>query len=847
MSGKSDGDADRADFSEVIRADLHCHSCASNEASEAVLNAIDCPECYSTPDEVYEQATRRGMDFVALTDHDSLDGVLTLADRDNVIVGEELSCWFPEDGCKMHVLVWGITPPQHEDLQAMAQDIYKVAAYIEENHIAHSVAHPLYRQNDKLERWHVERLVLLFKGFEVLNGAHSALHRIAFEPVLNKLTRDEIQRLSNKHMIAPRWPEPWFKARTGGSDDHGLLNIGRTWTEFPAGTRTVSQILQCLREGTCRPGGEAGTSIKLAHNFFGVAVRYYGRKLVPAGQKPNLPTLMMQTFVGERQMPSGKKIIKMIVKDKLKDMGKKILKPFGKKKHSSANLMGRLFMESARDRLGEFKDLRSALKKGLPPLGEHKEMFRLVSTLNRDMADGIVSAMEDAVRSGRFTGIFDGISAALAQQFVLLPYYFSFFHQNRERHLFRRLTGHSRDVTSQAMKIGLFTDTLDDINGVGRFIRDMGEQAMRKQRSLVIHTCCSKPRFDLVNRKNFEPMLSRRLPFYPELELNLPPVPEILEWADRQQFDAIHVSTPGAMGLCGWLVAKMLHIPILSTYHTDFPAYVEKLSGDYRLTAGTTGYMKWFYAGQSAVFSRSREYQSSLLKLGVPEDRLTMTLPGINTDKFNGRHRDEAIFARLGIKQPRRVMYAGRVSHEKNLKLLVRAFKMLCQQRNDTALVVAGDGPYLKQMREELRGLPAYFLGYQPDGPLGVLYASSDLFVFPSRTDTLGQVVMEAQASGLPVLVSDEGGPKEMMDDGVTGQVIPGEDPALWCKAMVDLLDDEPRRQRMARTAPGRINRFSQEKTFEAFWEEHFKAVQAHETQQQADEPVSEMPASAAV
>src|SRR5215212_6143795 len=215
------------------RVDLHCHSDASNKAAEVLLNAIACPECYSDPLDVHAQAKRRGMDFVTITDHDTIDGVVSLASqKHDVLVGEEVTCWFPEDECKLHLLVYGIDAAQHEELQRRAPNIYDVAEYVESKRIAHSVAHPIYRQNEKLERWHLERLLLMFKGFECLNGAHSALHREAFEPVLNRLDRLEIEKLSARHRLRPRWAEPWAKARVGGTDDHGLLNIGRTWTEF---------------------------------------------------------------------------------------------------------------------------------------------------------------------------------------------------------------------------------------------------------------------------------------------------------------------------------------------------------------------------------------------------------------------------------------------------------------------------------------------------------------------------------------------------------------------------------------------------------------------------------------
>src|SRR5438874_10217827 len=161
------------------------------------------------------------MDFVTLTDHDTIDGAMEITHLPDVLVGEELSCWFPEDNCKLHVLVYGIDRAMHDALQSRARNIYNVADFIEQNQIAHAVAHPIYRQNDKLERWHLERLLLLFKGFECLNGAHSALHREAFEPVLDRLDAAEIEKLSARHRLRARWPRPWEKSRVGGTDDHG--------------------------------------------------------------------------------------------------------------------------------------------------------------------------------------------------------------------------------------------------------------------------------------------------------------------------------------------------------------------------------------------------------------------------------------------------------------------------------------------------------------------------------------------------------------------------------------------------------------------------------------------------
>ena len=181
-----------------------------------------------------------------------------------------------------------------------------------------------------------------------------------------------------------------------------------------------------------------------------------------------------------------------------------------------------------------------------------------------------------------------------------------------------------------------------------------------------------------------------------------------------------------------------------------------------------------------------------------------------------------------GVTEKHKLFYAGRVSVEKNLPFLADAFKRLCKNRDDVALVIAGDGPYLPAMKKSLEGLPVYFLGYQNDQTLPGLYASSDLFVFPSKTDTLGQVVIESQAAGLPVLVSNVGGPQEVMDDGITGLVLPAENPAVWAGAIDELLNDEMRRGRMSRTASQRMTAvFHWVRRLRAFWEEHLDAAGA--------------------
>jgi len=808
------------------RVDLHVHSRASRVAGEAALNFIACPESFSPPQDVYDQAKRRGMDFVTLTDHDSIAGAVTMTQHADFLIGQEVTTYFPEDHCKIHLLVWGIDEVAHETLQELAPDIYELADYIERRQIAHAVAHPLYRQNDVLDRWHLERLLLMFKGFECINGAHAPSHAAAMDAVLDRLTRQEMQRLAEVHDMLPRWSQPWFKARTAGSDDHGLLNVGRTFTEFPHDTRTVDDVLRCLREGACQPAGESGSSLKLAHTLYAVGIRYHadrtGKGKSSAGNS-SVTARVAKTLAGIAPPPTP-------VEQKLSRLSKRarmLLAPFAASTGSQGpgNLFMRLLNQAAGTQFSAQPELFDMARRGAAPLGEHEEMFRFAGDFQRIFAELLADELFDAADKLDLTKLFDGAGALLAQQLAMFPYYFSLFHQNKERHLLGQITRFHRPTTPDKIRVGLFTDTFDDINGVGRFIRDMGEQALSRGYDLTIHTSVSKPRYDLKNRVNFKPMLARKMPFYETLEMTVPPVVELLEYADRKQYDVIHISTPGAVGFTGYLAARMLRVPILSTYHTDFPAYVEHLTGDHRMTMLTRWFMSWFYAQSSRVFSRSGSYHFNLRELGLKQEAIRTISPGINTTKFSDTHRCDSTWPTLGVTTPFKLLYVGRISVEKNLPLLVEIFKQVCATRTDATLVVAGEGPYEAQMKEKLAGLPVCFTGPLNDQQLGPVYAGATIFVFPSRTDTLGQVVMEAQASALPTLVAPEGGPRESIVPGVSGLVLSGIDALPWVSAINDLLDDPAKLQAMSAAARERSKKFDIQAMFDSFWHEHVTSL----------------------
>lgn len=392
------------------------------------------------------------------------------------------------------------------------------------------------------------------------------------------------------------------------------------------------------------------------------------------------------------------------------------------------------------------------------------------------------------------------------------------------------------------MRLVWFTDTLGDVNGVSRFIQNMAEVASEVGRDLQV---VSSTRFavpDWPNIHNFAPVFSTKMPKYPQLELAIPNAPALARFLKASGADIVHISTPGPVGLVGFRAARRMGLPITGTYHTDFPSYIDHLFDDDACTWMCTAFMRRVYGAMEVVFSRSPDFVPALHRLGIPDEKIEVIPHGIKTDEFDAGFRDERVWGRLareegfaGLeKDAVRAIFVSRVSVEKNAPLLGRIWKRVhaaCAQKGARGvaaqLVVVGDGPYKARMEEELAGTEAYFLGFRTGRPLATLYASADLFVFPSVTETLGQVVMEAQCAGLPAIVADEGGPAATVADAETGFVLPADQPERWVEAALRLIEDHELRARMGHAAAARMAHRDIRNSFEFFWAVHERVVEA--------------------
>jgi glycosyltransferase involved in cell wall biosynthesis len=336
------------------------------------------------------------------------------------------------------------------------------------------------------------------------------------------------------------------------------------------------------------------------------------------------------------------------------------------------------------------------------------------------------------------------------------------------------------------------------------------------------------------------------IPFYREMRLHWPRFGAFLEQARANRLDVIHYTTPGPVGLAARYVAATLGLPMVGSFHTLLSEYTEVLSGSRRLGQAMRIYQRWAYGRCGTVLAPSDATARLLVAAGFRADRLKVWARGVDTDVFTPARRSEAQRKAWAARpQVPIVAYVGRLSREKGLDVLPAISRSLLTHGQPHRLLFVGDGP----MRAELEAAcpDAIFTGTVAHDHVPALLASADVFWFPSRTDTFGNVVLEAQACGLPVIVTDEGGPCEAVRHGETGLVCGARGPFTFTLALSWLLRDATRRAQMGaaarRYALSRSWSLALEPLFDAWRVAHRAGVAAPPI---ADAPVVQAPLASA-
>ncbi len=380
-------------------------------------------------------------------------------------------------------------------------------------------------------------------------------------------------------------------------------------------------------------------------------------------------------------------------------------------------------------------------------------------------------------------------------------------------------------MNTKPKNIVLITDTVFDSNGVSRFISDMAKYAPEFGGSFSVITSSPLHEYGLSNNiLNIPSLLSVQMPYYKEQSISLlPPFWKILAKVKELKPDVIHISTPGSLGISAIIIAKLLGIKAVGTYHTDFPGYMYKNTGRKSVLKIATWYMQIFYHRLDRVFVRSQQNLKVLEEdINIDCKYLAEIRAGTDIEAFSPRFASEAIWESYDIdKEAVKLLFVGRLSVEKNFDLLLDLFKRYrTSSDKEVVLVVVGEGDRLKE-RDILKERGIFLLGRKEGEELSRIYASSDLLVFPSVTETLGQVVMEAAASGLSAIVSTIGGVTQSVEHGVNGFCIDTEDEMLWLEKIDELVCNKALRTEMGRAGRKKMEQRSIKASCEQFLQQH--------------------------
>ncbi|MDM7937016.1 MAG: glycosyltransferase family 1 protein [Cyanobium sp. CZS 48M] len=341
------------------------------------------------------------------------------------------------------------------------------------------------------------------------------------------------------------------------------------------------------------------------------------------------------------------------------------------------------------------------------------------------------------------------------------------------------------------MKIALFTETfLPKVDGIVTRLTKTVEHLVRAGDEVLLFCPEGAPSIYRGARVIGVPALP--LPLYPELKLALPR-PAVAEALEAFQPDVVHVVNPAVLGLGGIWMARSRQIPLVASYHTHLPKYLEHYG------MGVLEPLLWELlkaAHNQAMLNlcTSSVMVEELAQRGIQHTALWQR--GVDTEMFRPELRSEAMRRRLMGSHPDSdslLLYVGRLSAEKQIERIRPVLDALPQAR----LALVGDGPHRAQLEKVFEGTATTFVGYLGGEELGSAYASADAFLFPSSTETLGLVLLEAMAAGCPVVGANRGGIPDIVTDGVNGCLYDPDDDASLTAATLRLLASPERREQL--------------------------------------------------
>ncbi len=341
--------------------------------------------------------------------------------------------------------------------------------------------------------------------------------------------------------------------------------------------------------------------------------------------------------------------------------------------------------------------------------------------------------------------------------------------------------------------MAILADGIGSMHGVTRTIEEIRQRGVPGFEIEVVGT---DPEVD----RRLSAVAEIDVPYYPGLRIGVPSLPAAVQTLSDGAFDAIHVCSPGPAGIAGALVARALSLPLVGSYHTELTAYAGLRSDEPRVADAMALAVSAFYNACDIVLSPSLASDAALAGIGMPVERILRWDRGVDTSRFDPSLRDRVVCC------PRELSTCSTPGASPARRAPTCSPTLSCWRASAIPACISCSPAAAPSTSPcaSASATRATFLGWLEGTELARAYACADLFLFPSATDTFGQVILEAQASGLPVIAVAAGGPLSLIEDRVTGLLREARRPRPGRSAVLELADSPLLRERLAARGPRR-------------------------------------------
>lgn len=797
-----------------FKVDLHSHTRFSSKPTNYLTRKLGIGECVTRPEDAYRMAMDMGLSMYTCTDHDTIDGNLLLLDKGcQVPVSVEVTASFPhmnhKKRCKIHVLTYDLPTEKAEavfkDIGKLRQNIYDLIQYYDQHDILYMAAHPFYSVNDNLSVDIFEQMLLLFDHFEI-NGSKGEKTNKGLQHIIHNLSPVLMEQLADKHSSTIAAPKSdCFKKQCSkaGQDAHIQRYIGRSFTYNPY----ASSIRDLFETHSEKNIAVVRNSLPEDLNFVlycvGIDHKVRNNKELEKAISRN------KRFSALFSMLTDKKPISPTLSEQIRNLLKVLT---GSKQSLIANLdrdepLSLLLQSIQKIPLREFETAESdeCISKQFFHLMQKCIDDAVLSLINKNTGTPVRTILFNPCRT---------LGTIVDLEKLILPYGISVRIFNETRSFTKKVTKSLYpNGSQQAVRVAHFFDTFQETNGPAKFAQGLATLSLTSDIDYTVLTSGQhKSRF---GEHVFPANLAFTPELYPDQQLRIPSLVDVINHCYKEHYTHFHAATPGPLGLMALLASKRLFkLPFYVTHHTDFARYLGSYTQDVHIEEAVWELLKQFYCQADVVFALSCDSRNDLIHHGVDKSKIRILKRGIDTDRFSPPHNKNS-------KEGFTLITSCRLAKDKGFEYLVPAIKELLGKRNDICWKFVGDGPYRDTLRNELDGYNVLFTGILEGDKYVRELQDADLFVFPSVADTFGQTPLESQACGVPVIVTNRGGPKDNVVDGETGLIVEGKSSSALLEGIETVLDKD-----LLRQMGHRARAFVADRTFE----NSFKELCSHYT-----------------